>query len=295
MADQEASHDLRRGVSPLQRLNSVSLHGQTPRESAESVQTPEGSRHGRASENVEASFVGPSGSGFPSKPKRGSESGRHSEAVDWGDFRIPKIPRPSVEGFSEGGSSLEDDSGSSEDASHRPGTSVKRSRCDDTIHASKREKLSDSSIFDPFACKQVDNLSKAENEFLEKYKADPIRNPQLLEEISDSLTAPVIDTEAIRKPLNPEILDMDKGFLPIATRLGTAFGPLTNVWSDSRGARNNPENLDVKTACNNLEKSMFALGKAHNTILFARRNSSLGSFFRDRKKAGDIVKRNQQV
>ena len=70
---------------------------------------------------------------------------------------------------------------------------------------------------------------------------------------------------------------------------------MTNVWSDSRGARNNPENLDVKTACNNLEKSMFALGKAHNTILFARRNSSLGSFFRDRKKAGDIVKCNQQV
>ena len=70
---------------------------------------------------------------------------------------------------------------------------------------------------------------------MEKYLADPVWNPQLLEEVSDFLPAPVEVTEAVRKPLDPEILDMvpgkvaarvkgvDKSFLSIATRLGTAF------------------------------------------------------------------------
>ena len=51
--------------------------------------------------------------------------------------------------------------------------------------------------------------------------------------------------------------------------------------------------MDVKTASNNIEK--FALGQAHNAVLFARCKALLGSFFRDRKKAGEAVKRNQQV
>ena len=93
--------------------------------------------------------MGHSGPGFPPKPKRGLAPGKHSEAVVIFGC-IPKIPRPSLEGFSEGDSSWED-SGSSEDVLFRPSASVKRprSRGDDATHISKRrEKLSDSSIFD---------------------------------------------------------------------------------------------------------------------------------------------------
>ena len=186
MADQGVVDDINRGgISPLQRLNAVSLHGHMPRECVGSTETPEGSRINQTSEDVEDDFVGLSGPGFPPKPKRGSAPGKHSQGMDWGDFRIPKVPRPSLEGFSEGESSSED-SGLLEHVSFRPSASGKRprSRGEDVSHIPKsRVRLSDSSIFYPFAVKQVDNLSSAENEFLEKYVADPVWNPQLLEEI----------------------------------------------------------------------------------------------------------------
>ena len=142
----------------------MSLNGQTAQERAESIQTPEGSRHFNASEGVEDSSMDPSGSGFLPKSKRGSASATQSEAVDRGAFRIPK--RPSVEGFSGGDSSSEADSGSSEDSSFRPSTTGKKSRgrSYDGGHSHKaREKLSDSSIFDPLALKQVDNLRQKMN------------------------------------------------------------------------------------------------------------------------------------
>ena len=60
-------------------------------------------------------FFGSSGTVFPPKSKPGSVSGRRSEAIDWDDFCIPT--RPSVEGFSEGDSSSEEDSALSEDSS----------------------------------------------------------------------------------------------------------------------------------------------------------------------------------
>ena len=79
----------RGGISPLQRLNAVSLHGSVARERAGNMETPEGSRVNQTSADVEDDFVGPYEPGFPPNPKRGSAPGKHSQGRDWGDFRIP--------------------------------------------------------------------------------------------------------------------------------------------------------------------------------------------------------------
>ena len=78
-------------------------------------------------------------------------------------------------------------------------------------------------------------------------------------------------------------------------QLGTDFGPLTKVWSDLHKARDYNAPLNLQNTCNDLEKGMFVLGQVHIAGLFSRRKALLETFFKDRKKAADVVKRNQQV
>ena len=177
------------------------------------------------------------------------------------------------------------------------------------IRAGKRKaiRLLDDNMFDPMDETDEAELPPAEGVFLEKYFEDPIFKPQILERIAETAPAPASVMAEVRRLVDPEILDMvqgkgassikdtDKTFLSIDTRLGTALGPLLKAWTQLRRKQERPLSNDVREACHNIEQCIVALGQTHNAVLFGRRKAVLTSFFKDAKRAGDLVKRNQSA
>ena len=167
--------------------------------------------------------------------------------------------------------------------------------------------LEDSSIFDPQVLDYTESLSGAELQFLDKYVCDPTFDPDLMDRLTKDTPTPTLIAQAVRKPIDQEILEFfprkgavaatkaDKPYMAIGTRLGSAFGPLTKVWSDLRKARDGKGDVDLSQLCQGLEKGMILLGQTHNAVLFARRANLLSKFVRNQKKANDLIAKNQSA
>ena len=243
---------------------------------------------------------------------------------DWlTNFTIPKLNKASkplakrpckstdvtLSGFSEDNMSEESDDDDMDTLSLVSGGSRDSSARQGDIRSGKRKaiRLFDENMFDPMDETDEAELPPAEGVFLEKYFEDPIFKPQILERIAETAPAPASVMAEVRRSVDPEILDMvqgkgassikdtDKTFLSIDTRLGTALGPLLKAWTQLRRKQERPSSKDVREACHNIEQCIVALGQTHNAVLFGRRKAVLTSFFKDAKRAGDLVKRNQSA
>lgn len=229
---------------------------------------------------------------------------------------------PTVEGMdsSDGGLDSSDADGDSRDSSSdarwgqisRPGQAglldFQQGKCPNNTWAASNLALDDGAMYDPMLEDETGpKLQPEQVQFLRKYFVDPFFLPTVLDKISEEHPVPDIVMEAVSKKMDTDITDMmagkmaviakehDKSFLAIASRIATAMGPITELWSAAREARMQEQPINSEAVCRLLEKSMVALGQANSCILFQRRKAVLGKFFRDHKKANEIVRKNHAV
>lgn len=235
-------------------------------------------------------------------------------------YRIPKLPRtatqkgpePSIAGFTDEEESSNESDQEWPDFDTQSEVSGYTASASSKRHGSasggrKAIQLLDPTMYDPLAEVEQSALPAAEAAFVEKYFIDPNFQPQILEKIAEGAPAPELIMNEVRRNIDPEILDMvhgkgtsqvkdmDKTYLSIDTRLGTALGPLLKAWTTLRQQRDRGSNPVATSICHDIEQSIVALGQAHNAVLFGRRKAVLASFFKDSKRAGDLVKRNQHA
>ena len=170
-------------------------------------------------------------------------------------------------------------------------------------------KLSDPAMFDPLAeeAEAGQTVSKEQQEFLAKYFVDPAFMPGYMETLSEERPAPDLVNQAVRRPMDPEIMDLmnastghiakgqDKGYLSTGVRLGAAVGPLCDLWTEARlsGAMNQP--LDGMLVARRVEETLIGLGQVNAAILFNRRKNLLAKFMRSNKKAALVVTQNHKA
>ena len=99
----------------------------------------------------------------------------------------------------------------------------------------------------------------------------------------------------MKPPNNTRAKDLDKGFLSASHRLGVALGPLLQLWSLGREARDANSSVPAEAVNTLIEKTLVSLGQVNAAILFSRRKNLLARFFGDTKKAGELVVRNQNA
>ena len=169
--------------------------------------------------------------------------------------------------------------------------------------------LSDASMFDPLAeeAEAGNILSNEQCEFLKKYFVDPSFLPGFLTQLCEERPIPDLVKQGVRKPLDPEILDLmqdnlagvmkgqDKGLLSTGVRLGSALGPLCELWTNARDCKAKGQDLNPALTARLVEETLIALGQVNAAILFNRRKNLLSKFMRSGKKAARLVSQNHKA
>ena len=176
---------------------------------------------------------GPSG-----MSKMAAEGVGGNNPVNWGNFRIPKKSKE-IQGMSSSSDELSDDE---EGVPHRRG--AKRSIAATWTPMAAGVTIEDDSIYDPLSNKTPEvELENSQWAFLLKYFKDPQFSPELLDALEADAPIPEILNQWVRRPMDQEILDLmpqnaqdwavqqDKAFLSVSARLGTALGPLIQLWN----------------------------------------------------------------
>ena len=148
-------------------------------------------------------------------------------------------------------------------------------------------------MFDPMRLlseAQEGMLQYEQRQFFAKYFYDPQFLPVVLEQLEDEHSISDSMKRAVGRPLDPEILDMmkppnntrakelDKGFLSASHRLGIALGPLLQLWSLGREARDTNGTVPTDAVNTLVEKTFVSLGQVNAAILFSRRKNLLARF-----------------
>ena len=180
---------------------------------------------------------------------------------------------------------------------------------------SRKASIGDSTIYDPLAAETPEiQLAEGQWAFLGKYFHDPEYKPELLDTVEAECPIPEAINQWVRRPMDQEILDLmpqnaqdwasqqDKAFMSVGSRLGTAVGPLLKVWNNWREVRSSlgPDTSEddrelVEGSCKAVEQSLIALGQVQGAILYQRRVALLTRFFRDGKKAKEVVTKNAEI
>ena len=258
--------------------------------------------------------------------KRGmTENGGSScKQTDWRGYKIPRLSvqqpktteQEEVEGFSDSGESKVESIGEFSDEDHSDfedcSASFRNSSAHQSGYMSADHTLSRSEIqlgddfYDPLAKKHQDSLGLNDKqwEFLLKYVMDPGYCPDVLADIEEGSAVPTEIKQWMNRAIDGEIVDLMRGanskkwlkdsdaaLLSVSSRLGVALGPLLKVW---KGLKNFREGT-VKDLCAEVEKTLVALGQANGAILFQRRKNVLSRFYRDDKKAAELVKKNEHI
>ena len=151
--------------------------------------------------------------------------------------------------------------------------------------------IDDDSIYDPLANKMPEvQLENSQWAFLLKYFKDPQFNPGLLDALEEDAPIPEILSQWVRRPMDQEILDLmpqnaqdwavqqDKAFLSVSARLGTALGPLIQLWNEWRRIRSQlgPDDDQgdkqlIQGSCKAVEQALIGMGQVQGALLYQRR------------------------